>query len=225
MLDYNNPLFLPPVEFPMLKDQSLQAFLDRLASPSATPGGGSAAAIMGAMGAALVSMVANLTLGKPGYRPVEGEMQALLARAEALRERLTNAIEADVAAFDRVMAAYRLPKETEEDKVQRQLAIQSALKSATETPLTCALLCSEVIELCRWAAERGNVNVVADAGVGALAAQAALKGCALNVNANLNAIQDRDFAQACRIELDQLLSAQNAAVEAILATVTTKLMQ
>lgn len=207
----------------MLKDQSIQAFLDRLAGPSATPGGGSATAIMGAMGAALVSMVANLTLGKPRYQAVEEEMRALLARAEALRERLLNVIEDDVAAFDRVMAAYRLPKETEADKTRRQLAMQSALKAATETPMTCARLCAEVIELCRLAAERGNANLITDAGVGVLAAQAALKGCALNVTANLNALQDRDFAQKCQAELEQLLSAQNAKVEAILASIATRL--
>ncbi len=207
----------------MLKDQSIQTFLDRLAGPSATPGGGSAAAIMGAMGAALVSMVANLTLGKPKYQAVEGEMQMLLARAEALRERLMNAIEADVAAFDQVMAAYRLPKETEEDKAQRRLAIQTALEAATETPLSCARLCAEVIELCRWAAEKGNRNVITDAGVGVLAAQAALRSCTLNVTVNLNAIQDRDFARACRNELDRILSAKDAEVEAILASITAKL--
>lgn len=209
----------------MLKDQSIQAFLDQLAGPSATPGGGSAAAIMGAMGAALVSMVANLTLGKPRYQAAEEEMRALLAQAEALRERLLNLIEDDVAAFDRVMAAYRLPKETEEDKTQRQLAIQSALKAATETPLTCARLCAEVIELCRLAAEKGNANLITDAGVGVLAAQAALKGCALNVAVNLNAIQDQGFARTCRAELDPLLSTQNAAAEMILASITAKLTQ
>lgn len=207
----------------MLKDQSIQAFLDRLAGPSATPGGGSATAIMGAMGAALVSMVANLTLGKPRYQAVEEEMRTLLARAEALREQLLNVIEDDVAAFDRVMAAYRLPKETEADKARRQLAMQSALKAATETPMTCARLCAEVIELCRLAAEHGNANLITDAGVGALAAQAALKGCALNVTVNLNALQDRDFAQKCQAELEQLLSAQNAKVEAILASIATRL--
>lgn len=207
----------------MLKDQSIQAFLDLLAGPSATPGGGSAAALMGALGAALVSMVANLTLGKPKYQAVEEDMGALLARAEILRERLTGAIEDDVAAFGQVMAAYRLPKETEADRARRQLAVQSALKAATETPLRCARLCAEVIELCRRAAEQGNANLITDAGVGVLAAHAALKACALNVAANLNAIEDQDFARACRAELDRILRAQTAAAEAVLAAITAKL--
>lgn len=206
----------------MLKDQSIQAFLDRLAGPSATPGGGSAAAIMGAMGAALVSMVANLTLGKPKYQAVEGEMRALLARTEALRERLMNAIEADVAAFDQVMAAYRLPKETDEDRAQRHLAIQTALKVATEIPLACARLCAELIELCRCTAEKGNRNAITDAGVGVLAAQAALRSCALNIAVNLNTIQDQDFARACRNELDRILS-RSAEADTILASITANL--
>ncbi|GAB6067746.1 cyclodeaminase/cyclohydrolase family protein [Methylothermus subterraneus] len=207
----------------MLKDQSIQTFLDRLAGPSATPGGGSAAALMGAMGAALVSMVANLTLGKPKYQALEGEMQALLQRAETLRERLAGAAEADIAAFDEVMAAYRLPKATETDRAHRQRAVQAALKAAAEVPLTCAHLCAEVLELCRQAAERGNPNAIIDAGVGALAAHAALKACALNVAANLNAIEDSDFTQACRAELDLVLDAHHATAEAILATIHRRL--
>lgn len=209
----------------MLKEQSIQAFLDRLAGPSATPGGGSAAAIMGAIGAALVSMVANLTLGKPKYQAVAEEMRMLLARAEALRAQLLHAIEADVAAFDQVMAACRLPKETEADQARRHLAIQTALQAATKAPLTCARLCAEVIELCRQAAEQGNRNVITDAGVGVLAAYAALRSCALNITVNLNAIQDQEFAQACRNELAQILSAKEAEVEALLAMITAKLAQ
>lgn len=207
----------------MTKDQTIQTFLHHLASSSATPGGGSAAAIMGAMGAALVSMVANLTLGKPKYQAVETDMRELLHRSEALREHLVDAIQADMAAFDQVMAAYRLPKATEADKNQRRQAIQAALRTATETPLDCARLCGEVIDLCRIAAEKGNGNAITDAGAGALAAQGALKCCALNVEVNLNAIQDKEFAKACRIELDRILAAQNPEAEAIVNLVTTKL--
>ena len=116
----------------MIKDQSVHEFLEALASKAATPGGGSAAAIMGAMGAALVSMVCNLTLGKKGYEAAEGEMQAVLPRAEALRERLADMVRADVEAFDQVMAAYGLPKDSEAQKAARGDAIQGAFKAATE---------------------------------------------------------------------------------------------
>ncbi len=209
----------------MFKDQSIQAFLDQLASSSATPSGGSAAALIGAMGAALVSMVANLTVGKPKYQAVEAQMRTLLARAEALRARLTTAAEDDIAAFNQVMAAYRLPHDTEEEKAQRHLAIQTALKVATQTPLNCARLCAEVIELCRWVAEQGNFNLITDAGVGLLAAQAALRSCALNLTANLNAIQDQEFARTCQEELARILNAKSAEVEATLAWITAKLSQ
>jgi len=173
----------------MYQQQSLQNFLERLASGDPTPGGGSAAAVMGAMGAALVSMVANLTIGKPRYRQVEADMRRLLARADALRAQLSDAMEADVEAFNRVMAAYRLPK----DDPERSEAIQTALKQATEVPLHCARLCVAVIELCREAADKGNSNVLSDVGVGVLAAHAALKSCAINVTVNLNAIRDPGF--------------------------------
>ena len=99
-----------------IKDTAIEPFLDQLASSAATPGGGSAAAIIGAMGAALVSMVCNLTIGKKKYAEVEGEMQDVLAKTEALRQKLTGMIQDDVKAFDAVMGAYGMPKETDADK-------------------------------------------------------------------------------------------------------------
>ncbi|BCX88885.1 methenyltetrahydrofolate cyclohydrolase [Methylomarinovum tepidoasis] len=203
----------------MLKDQSLDTFLDRLASADPTPGGGSAAAVMGAMGAALAGMVASLTVGKPRYRAVEAEMQALQAQAAELRQRLLAAIEADVAAFDRVMAAYRLPK----DDPNRSEAIQAALKGATDVPLACARLCVAVIDLCHEAAAKGNPNVLSDAGVGVLAAQAALKSCAINVTVNLNAIRDPAFVAERREELEALLAGKDREVEQLYNHILAKL--
>ncbi|BCX81690.1 methenyltetrahydrofolate cyclohydrolase [Methylomarinovum caldicuralii] len=203
----------------MFKDQSLDTFLDRLASADPTPGGGSAAAVMGAMGAALVGMVASLTVGKPRYRAVEAEMHALQAKAAELRQRLLAAIEADVAAFDRVMAAYRLPK----DDPNRGEAIQAALKGATDVPLACARLCVEVIGLCHEAAEKGNPNVLSDAGVGVLAAHAALKSCAINVTVNLNAIRDPAFVAERRGELEALLDGRDREVEQLYNHILAKL--
>ncbi|MCX8050043.1 MAG: cyclodeaminase/cyclohydrolase family protein [Methylohalobius sp.] len=206
----------------MLKDQPLAAFLDRLASASATPGGGSAAAVMGAIGAALVGMVAHLTLGKAKYQAAADAMQAILTQAENLRQRLLQAAEADIAAFDEVMRAWRLPKQTEDDKARREAALQAALKAATQAPLTCASLCAEVIGLCRTAAEQGNPSAITDAGVGALAARTALQSCALNVEVNLRAVCDQEFVRACRKELEQALI-KSSEVESILQTITTRL--
>src|SRR5919197_6734339 len=107
----------------MIKDHSIQVFLNELASKASTPGGGSAAAIMGAMGAALVSMVCNLTIGKKGYESVDPELRAILARAEEARGRLTDMIRADVEVFDKVIAAYGMPKATEAEKAVRGEAI------------------------------------------------------------------------------------------------------
>ncbi len=200
---------------PMIKDQTIETFLQQLASASATPGGGSAAAIMGSMGAALVSMVANLTIGKDKYKAVEADMQALLEEAEALRICLLDAVRADVEAFDQVMAAYRLPKNTEEEKTLRSKEIQEALKTATDVPLECVRLSAAVIDLSRTAMEKGNRNVISDAGVAVLAAHAALKSSALNVYVNLNAIQDTTFTKQRREELEKLIAGKDEEVEKI----------
>ncbi|HHJ39313.1 MAG: methenyltetrahydrofolate cyclohydrolase [Methylothermaceae bacteria B42] len=199
----------------MIKDQTIETFLQQLASASATPGGGSAAAIMGSMGAALVSMVANLTIGKDKYKAVEADMQALLEEAEALRICLLDAVRADVEAFDQVMAAYRLPKNTEEEKTLRSKEIQEALKTATDVPLECVRLSAAVIDLSRTAMEKGNRNVISDAGVAVLAAHAALKSSALNVYVNLNAIQDTTFTKQRREELEKLIAGKDEEVEKI----------
>lgn len=206
-----------------IKDKPVTAFLDELASSAATPGGGSAAAIMGGMGAALVSMVCNLTIGKKAYVEVEGDMKDLLAKAEALRARLTDFIRADVEAFDGLMAAYGLPKDTDEQKAARSAAIQEGLKKATDAPLACARACADVIALSLVAAEKGNKNVVSDAGVAALAAVAALRSAALNVDINVPSIKDADFAASRRTETDALLAKWVAEADRVVEVVKSKL--
>ena len=207
----------------MFKEQQLQTFLDQLASSASTPGGGSAAAIMGAMGAALVSMVANLTVGKKKYEEVEEEMQGFLEQSEALRERLTGMIQADVDVFDQVMAAYGMARETEEQKARRSQTIQAALKQATDVPLACAQLCADVIELCRPVAEKGNLNVISDAGVAVLAAYAALRSAALNVYINIGGIRDAEFVNDRRAKLEFVLSGTGTATETVYELVKSKL--
>ena len=178
---------------------------------------------MGAMGAALVSMVCNLTIGKKNYLEVEDEMKAVLHEAEILRTRLTNMIAEDIAAFDMLMAAYGLPKETDDQKAARSAAIQAGLKQATEVPLACARVCAEVIALSHRAAEKGNLNVISDAGVAALAAQAALRSAALNVYINAPGIKDREFAEARVAEIEALLRDAVAQSEAAFDIVKGKL--
>lgn len=207
----------------LIKDQPVAVFLDELASQASTPGGGSAAAIMGSMGAALVSMVCNLTIGKKNYAAVESEMQDLLVQAEALRGKLLDAVNEDVRVFDAVMAAYGLPKDTDEQKATRSTQIQAALKEATDIPLACARLSAEVIALTRAAAEKGNVNVVSDAGVAVLAAHAALKSAALNVYINVGAIKDEHFANSRREIVEALLAAADSETESVYQLVKSKL--
>lgn len=207
----------------MMTDESLQTFLDQLASRASTPGGGSAAGLMGAMGAALVSMVCNLTLGKEKHADVAAEMATVLASAEELRVGLTAAITEDIAAFDAVMAAYGLARATDEEKALRTAAIQLALKQATEAPLACARLAAAVIELSRPVALRGNPNVVSDAGVAVMAGWASLRSAALNVYVNAGAIKDREFADARLAELAALLAAAEPAMEEIYAEVRRRL--
>jgi formiminotetrahydrofolate cyclodeaminase len=189
----------------MITQHPVDTFLDELASGAPTPGGGSAAAIMGAMGAALVSMVCNVTIGKKGLESVEAEMKAVRDESEKLRLRLTAMVAEDVEAFNGLMAAYRLPKATDEERSRRGAAIQSSLRAATETPLACARACAEVVALSKRAGEKGYAGVISDAGVGVLAANTALRSAALNVYINAPSLKDRVFADAATAELEQLL--------------------
>ena len=203
----------------MITESSVDKFLDDLASGAPTPGGGSAAAIMGAMGAALISMVCNVTVGKKGLEAVEPEMKSLREQSEKLRARLAAMVAEDIAAFDGLMAAYRLPKLSETDKVRRTEAIQTSLRAATETPLDCARACSEVIDLAQRAGEAGYPGVISDAGVGVLAAYAALRSAALNVYINAPSLKDREFARQATSEVADLLEAGARRSEAVYALV------
>lgn len=207
---------------PMMQ-ASIEEFLERLASREATPGGGSAAAVMGAMGAALVSMVCNVSFGKKGCESAEPELKALLAESETLRRRLADLLEQDIAAFDGLMAAYKRPKTTEEDKAARSQAIQASLKRATEVPLECARGCEHVIRLAHRASELGYREVVSDAGVGAQAAVAAARSAALNVEINAPALKDRAFAAAAVAEIGKLLADCAVQSDAVYALVRGRL--
>ncbi|WP_264049188.1 methenyltetrahydrofolate cyclohydrolase [Methylobacterium flocculans] len=201
---------------------TLQTFLDGLASAAPTPGGGGAAAISGAMGAALLSMVCNLTIGKKKYVEVEGELREILGQSEALRAELTGMIADDVAAFDAVMGAYGLPKATDEEKAARADRIQAALKIATDVPLACCRACRKVIDLSQAVADKGNLNVISDAGVAVLSAHAGLRSAALNVYVNAKGLDDRAFADERLRELETLLGSAGPLNEAVYEVVKAK---
>ena len=181
------------------------------------------AALSGALGAALLSMVCNLTLGKKRYADVQDDIAALVEETEALRHRLTGLLEADVEVFTGVSAAYKMPRKTPEEKAARSAAIQEALKAATQVPLDVAKACGDVIDLCTETAEQGNRGAVSDAGVAVLMAEAGLRSAALNVIININAIKDEAFSAKVRGELDGLLEGRSALKEQVYALVVEKL--
>ena len=202
-----------------IADERVQVFLEKLAGPSATPGGGSAAALAGAMGAALVGMVCNLTVGKKRFADVEDELRGVLDETETVRRELTNLADADTQAFDQVMAAYRLPKETQEEQTARQAAIQAALRQATQIPLETAIACAAVLKLTAQVIAIINPNVLSDAGAAALLAEAGLRGAQLNVAINLADIQDPIFVEETQQQLDRVLSGVQQEKESVFAYV------
>lgn len=189
----------------MLTSKSLNQFLDDLSSSSPAPGGGSAAALSGAIGAALTSMVCRLTIGKKKYADVQQEMESVLRRSEELRSSFTNLAEEDTKAFNSVMKAFALPKETEEEKQVRTAAIEEATKKATIVPLRVTELCGEALALAKIAAEKGNTNSISDAGVSALMLHAACAAAALNVRTNLSSLQDKPFVEDTRGKVNRIL--------------------
>jgi formiminotetrahydrofolate cyclodeaminase len=196
-----------------VRDLPVNVFLAELGSKAATPGGGGAAAVLGAVGAALAGMVAHLTIGKKKYAAVQADMQSLLARADGLRDRLAGAIDADADAFDTLMRAYGLPKQAEHEIAARDAAIQDALGLAIAAPFDCARLCREAINLAVEASEKGNTSVVSDGGVAVLAAHAGLRSSALNVLVNVKLLTDRTRAAAIVAELDRLMDGAAALTE------------
>jgi len=189
----------------MLKDQQIKNFLDTLASKSPTPGGGSVAALTGSMGAALLSMVGNLTIGKKKYIHVEDDIKRLLKRSEILRADFEELMERDTEAFNQFMAIMKLPKETEEQKEERRKKMQIALIEAANVPLEVARKSLEVLNICQEVANKGNKNVISDAGVGAILAEAAFDSAILNVKINLAMIQEEKVKSNLNHEIEDLL--------------------
>jgi len=170
-------------------------FLEALAAPTATPGGGSAAAYAGAQAAALIGMVARLTMGKKKYAAVEEQMQSLAAQADGLRRQLAQAVDDDAGAYTQVMAAYKLPKETAAQLEERNSAIQEAILGAIAVPMHVAHLAVQTLELAAVAVWQGNINAMSDGGSAAALARAALNGAALNVRTNVVSLTDPSLAQ------------------------------
>jgi formiminotetrahydrofolate cyclodeaminase len=204
-------------------DVTLSQFLDAVAGGTATPGGGSVSALVGTLAAALVEMVVNLTVGKKGFEAQEAEMKKMGAEARSYRDALAATIAQDINAYQAVMKGYLLPKTTEEEKKQRREEIQKALRRAADPPLFTAATSLKVLKLCQKAAEKGNPSAITDAAVGALLAEAALRGGVLNVLVNLAALEEEDTVKKMKQELNRLEAEGIKTREKILTQVKGKL--
>jgi formiminotetrahydrofolate cyclodeaminase len=206
-----------------LRSKTVGEFLDELASSSPAPGGGSVAAFSGALGTALVSMVCRLTIGKKKYAGVRQEMETTLKKSEELRASFSDLIEKDTEAFNGVMRAFALPKESEEAKRERDAAIEEATKKATLLPLAVMELCLAALPLTKIVAEKGNVNSVSDAGVAALMLRSACSGAALNVWINLAQLQDNSFIEETRGKSTKILREAEKLSDEVLALTKSRL--
>ncbi|HDJ33008.1 MAG TPA: glutamate formimidoyltransferase [Bacteroidetes bacterium] len=188
---------LNPPSGKRLVDMSVEDFADETSSESPAPGGGSVSACMGAMGAALGAMVANLSSHKRGWEDRWEEFSEWAVKGRQYQEKLIRLVDEDTAAFDSLMEAYGLPKKTEEEKAERDRAVQNATKKAMQVPLQVMETALDAMEVCRAMAETGNPNSVSDAGVGALALRAGIRGAFLNVRINASGCKDEDFVKEC----------------------------
>jgi glutamate formiminotransferase/formiminotetrahydrofolate cyclodeaminase len=186
-------------------DGSIRAFLDKLSTSSPEPGGGSVAALTGALGAGLVSMVASLTVGKEKYAGVQEEIGGLLEESEAVRAALQDLLQRDTEAYGAVSEAMKMPRESDEQKAERDRRMQAALKEAANVPLAIAEQSLRVARLSLTAAEIGNVNAVSDAGVAVLLADAAAQSAALNVKINVGWISDEEYNRVSWGRIESIL--------------------
>jgi methenyltetrahydrofolate cyclohydrolase len=204
-------------------DQPLRHFMDKLASKSPEPGGGSVAALTGALGAALVSMVSNLTLGKEKYKDVQPKIEALLREAETLRGEFQDLIQKDTEAYGALSEVYKMPKSTDAEKEARTAKMQEALKKACQVPFEIGLKSLDIAKLADRAAAIGNVAAVSDAGVAALLAQACAQSAALNVKINVNSIKDEDYNKSTWTRMQDVLTQVATLEKSILATTYNKM--
>jgi len=206
---------LVPPTAPRFADLSLEAFSQTLASASPTPGGGTGAAVTGALGAALVRMLCELTLGKPKYAAHEKLLQAISDTCEEARAAFLALADDDARAYDRVSSAYKAPKITPEEVAARDKAIEAALHGACEVPLKVMERCVEVIGVAKNAVQVGNKNAASDGAAGAALCRAALQVAAYNIKINLVAIKDVRFAKDTRTRVDEMAYMGTAAAQEI----------
>lgn len=188
----------------MLVNLNVREFVNETASNSPVPGGGSVAALAGALGVALATMVANLTVGKEKYADVETEMQEIIKKGDRIREKLIELVDRDATSFDGVMKAFKLPKETDEEKATRSATIQNEYKYAASVPFETAELSMEIMDLAEVVVVKGNPNAVTDGAVAAMMSRTAVLSALLNVKINLGSIKDEAFVTELTNKVNEL---------------------
>lgn len=188
----------------MLVDENIRDFIKSVASSSPTPGGGSVAALCGALSGSLTAMVCNLTIGRDKYDDVRSEMERTLEDSSKLVERLTQLVDEDAQAYASVVAALRLPKGTDEEKGKRMEAMQNGLRRAIAVPVEVMELSLEAIRLAYLVVRKGNEGALSDSGSGAMLAFAALHAASMNVKINLKEIQDQEFKNEVAEKLGEM---------------------
>jgi len=209
----------------MYLNRPLREFLSDTSSRTPTPGGGSVSALTGALGASLLCMVANFTLGKKKYREVEGEVREILKEAEKLKDKLTTMIQQDIEAYQRLSQAMRASRDNSSVKKGRARILEDSLKEASEVPLRIAQLSYQLIKLGERLLSKGNPNLITDTGIGVLLGEAALQSAALNVEINLISIKDEEFREDKRMALSTLLSEGKRVREEVLRKIKQRLSE
>ncbi|MTI70421.1 MAG: cyclodeaminase/cyclohydrolase family protein [Firmicutes bacterium] len=211
----------------MLIEKKVKGFIEETASKSPAPGGGSVSALAGSMGAALISMVGNLTIGKKAYESLDDDKKVKIdenfEKVQKLVTKLNELVDEDTNAFDSVMQAFKMPKDTEEQKNKRSEAIQKGFKKALEVPLDTANQCLNVLKLQKVFAEYGNKNAITDVGVGALMAYSGLEGALFNVKINLGSIKDKEYVEKIDSECKEIMNEGKKLKEEVLELVYSDL--
>lgn len=205
------------------ESMSISTFLNQLSSAAPAPGGGSVAALSGAMAAALILMVCNLTIGKEKFARSEQEIKGIKEEARDLRHTLVDAVDADINAYNGVIACYRLPKATKQEQADRRERLQEALKKAAEVPYHTAEACYRVLELNRSLPGIGNPSAVSDVAVSVRLAEAGLQSALYNVDINCNYIKDEDYTKKYREERVKLAEKARLMRKEIICVVGTVL--
>ena len=222
-LDLSTHLSLGIRHFEMYINQSLKKYLDDLAARTPTPGGGSAAAFTSALGCALLSMVANFTIGNPKYKETDAEAKKYLEEAEKLRLRLMELVDLDVSSYEKVYQAQKMPKETVEEKAKRKEKIQEATREAVAVPWEICRLSAQGLKLCQNMVEKTNINLISDLAVAASLLKAGFRSGLVNVEINLSVLEDTDFIVKIRQVLEPLEKESEVLSGVILERVKEKL--